>query len=321
MVAHIGDNTVKKYGCTGVGSLGDFCHRTSRFFFVAVGDPRRRRRCGGTGQRRFAACNGSFCSARDDPATRIVAAMGCLQSCCKQPARCRIEETDSNAPSFVKQERECELTNVALELEQDEPTAVGVVRNELDLHERYRTMCLLGKGGYSTVFRVVRKSDDSEFAAKSLMTTVFNSHWAKTVQSLERWALCSEPSHPTILPLVEILHIANESPRFETYHLIMPLMNAELDDVLEHVEMSEHVMRTVAVQVASAIGHLHLTHSHAHRDVKPPNVAQHGSTVRTLCGYARLCALLSSCVAYDGATAALPGRHTGDVRLGQARGL
>ena len=53
----------------------------------------------------------------------------------------------------------------------------------------------------------------------------------------------------------------------ESLHLVTEVMvGGELADAFEHLEMTEQNVRLIAVQLASAIAHLHLAHSMAHRD-------------------------------------------------------
>lgn len=73
--------------------------------------------------------------------------------------------------------------------------------------------------------------------------------------------------HPAVLQLIEIV----TSP--EGCHLLTELMeHGELFDVLDNCAFSEQTCRMVALQIASALAHLHLRHKVAHCDVKPANV-------------------------------------------------
>ena len=78
--------------------------------------------------------------------------------------------------------------------------------------------------------------------------------------------------HPSILKLVEVVHLENVS-----LHLVTELMSGcDLQDAIDggvySAEMSEKNVRLITVQFAAAIAHLHQAPSMAHRDIKPQNV-------------------------------------------------
>lgn len=139
--------------------------------------------------------------------------------------------------------------------------------------ERYFEREVLGEGGFGTVHRVLRNSDGSELACK-VIRKMDASHpraakeWADAKAEAAMWQTVSSPYHPSILPLLEVIEAEGSC-----LYLITELMLCgELSDAIFYLEMSEQAARLIAVQLASAIAHLHLRHMAAHRDIKPQNV-------------------------------------------------
>jgi serine/threonine protein kinase len=117
---------------------------------------------------------------------------------------------------------------------------------------------------------VERVSDGKAFAAKEVLYSrcEHDEQWKAALDEVSVWtALCST-YHPSILQLVEVVHVENVS-----LHLVTELMSGgELAGALDHILMTEQNVRMIIVQIAAAIAHLHLSHSMAHRDIKPQNV-------------------------------------------------
>ena len=134
----------------------------------------------------------------------------------------------------------------------------------------YRVLQELGAGAFGTVLMVERVSDGKAFAAKEVLYSrcEHDEQWKAALDEVRVWtALCST-YHPSILQLVEVVHVENVS-----LHLVTELMSGgELAGALDHSLMSEQNVRMIIVQIAAAIAHLHLSHSMAHRDIKPQNV-------------------------------------------------
>jgi serine/threonine protein kinase len=136
--------------------------------------------------------------------------------------------------------------------------------------DHYRVLQELGAGAFGTVSLVERVSDGKAFAAKEVLYSrcEHDEQWKAALDEVSVWtALCST-YHPSILQLVEVVHVENVS-----LHLVTELMSGgELAGALDHILMSEQNVRMIIVQIAAAIAHLHLSHSMAHRDIKPQNV-------------------------------------------------
>jgi len=136
--------------------------------------------------------------------------------------------------------------------------------------DHYRVLQELGAGAFGTVSLVERVSDGKAFAAKEVLYSrcEHDEQWKAALDEVSVWtALCST-YHPSILQLVEVVHVENVS-----LHLVTELMSGgELAGALDHILMSEQNVRMIIVQIAAAVAHLHLSHSMAHRDIKPQNV-------------------------------------------------
>ena len=136
-------------------------------------------------------------------------------------------------------------------------------------NDHYRILQQLGAGAFGTVSKVERVADGKEFAAKEVLFSQckLKGQWNAAHDEVRVWTAVSWTYHPSILQLVEVVHLENVS-----LHLVTELMSGgDLQDAI-HAEMSEKNVRLITVQIAAAIAHLHLAHSIAHRDIKPHNV-------------------------------------------------
>ena len=136
-------------------------------------------------------------------------------------------------------------------------------------NDHYRILQQLGAGAFGTVSKVERVADGKEFAAKEVLFSQckLKGQWNAAQDEVRVWTAVSSTYHPSILQLVEVVHLENVS-----LHLVTELMSGgDLQDAI-HAEMSEKNVRLITVQIAAAIAHLHLAHSIAHRDIKPHNV-------------------------------------------------
>ena len=137
-----------------------------------------------------------------------------------------------------------------------------------EFEKRFFTREVIGEGSFGVVNRVIRNSDGAELAAKTVSNSGTVSDWAEALEEARVWSEISSPYHPSILPLIEVLEVKDCR-----LHLITELMPCEvLGDRIFDVIMSEQACRLIMVQILSAIAHLHLVHTTAHRDVKPDNV-------------------------------------------------
>jgi len=150
----------------------------------------------------------------------------------------------------------------------DPSTWAGTARSSDRFADRYEVVKVLGQGAFGVVQQVTRLEDGATLAAKNMMRPVRGGKaWQRVEREIELWEAVSSPYHPAVLQLIEIV----TSP--EGCHLLTELMeHGELFDVLDNCAFSEQTCRMVAVQIASALAHLHLRHKVAHCDVKPANV-------------------------------------------------
>jgi len=141
-------------------------------------------------------------------------------------------------------------------------------------NDHYRVLQKLGAGAFGTVSKVERVADGKEFAAKEVLFSQckLKGQWNAAHDEVRVWTAVSWTYHPSILQLVEVVHLENVS-----LHLVTELMSGgDLQDAIDggvySAEMSEKNVRLITVQIAAAIAHLHQAHSMAHRDIKPQNV-------------------------------------------------
>jgi len=146
--------------------------------------------------------------------------------------------------------------------------------NGIAFNDHYKVLQKLGAGAFGTVSKVERVSDGKEFAAKEVLFSQckLKGQWNAAHDEVRVWTAVSWTYHPSILQLVEVVHLENVS-----LHLVTELMSGgDLQDAIDggvySAEMSEKNVRLITVQIAAAIAHLHQAHSMAHRDIKPQNV-------------------------------------------------
>jgi hypothetical protein len=146
--------------------------------------------------------------------------------------------------------------------------------NGIAFNDHYRVLQKLGAGAFGTVSKVERVADGKEFAAKEVLFSQckLKGQWNAAHDEVRVWTAVSWTYHPSILQLVEVVHLENVS-----LHLVTELMSGgDLQDAIDggvfSAEMSEKNVRLITVQIAAAIAHLHQAHSMAHRDIKPQNV-------------------------------------------------
>jgi serine/threonine protein kinase len=146
--------------------------------------------------------------------------------------------------------------------------------NGIAFNDHYKVLQKLGAGAFGTVSKVERVADGKEFAAKEVLFSQckLKGQWNAAHDEVRVWTAVSWTYHPSILQLVEVVHLENVS-----LHLVTELMSGgdlqgAIDGGVYSAEMSEKNVRLITVQIAAAIAHLHQAHSMAHRDIKPQNV-------------------------------------------------
>ena len=131
---------------------------------------------------------------------------------------------------------------------------------------KYQRRGTLGKGAFGVVYRVVGE-DGKEYALKAVKRPKAADRWRVIKREAELWGSLGE--HPNIVSLIEAIEGEEE---LSCVSIICS--GGELMETLANgtSTFSEETARLVAVQVAAGLGHLHLTHSMAHCDVKPANL-------------------------------------------------
>jgi serine/threonine protein kinase len=136
--------------------------------------------------------------------------------------------------------------------------------------DHYATAEEMGRGSFGVVSKVRCKESGEMLASKAVpRVKLATQKWNAALKEVDLWEKLSDPPHPGILGLIEVL----EAP--DGLYLISELMEGgELFDTLDgdQEHFNEHACRMVTVQLASALAHLHLHHQIAHCDLKPANV-------------------------------------------------
>ena len=175
------------------------------------------------------------------------------------------------------------------------------VCTEAELEQRFKRREVLGHGTYGTVYRVFCSVDAKELAVK-VIENRSDAERAEIIHESELWQTICSPFHPSILPLLEVIEVSDAA----SIHLLTPCMEwGNLAEALQDpgVDRSEQAARLIMVQLVSAMAHLHIVHSIAHRDVKPANVLCEGPDP-SMAGCLKLCDF-GYCKRFDSRTAAL----------------
>ena len=127
----------------------------------------------------------------------------------------------------------------------------------------------LGEGMDAKVVKARRKSDKQEVALKMLPKVVLEAaNRRKLGKLLLELSIWQKIKHPSVLKLLGVFH------EDAVITVECELCNGgELFDQLESGGlMAESDVRDVCFQIASGLGHLHIDHHVAHRDIKSANI-------------------------------------------------
>jgi len=127
----------------------------------------------------------------------------------------------------------------------------------------------IGKGGFSIVYRALRKKDKADFAIKCIPKKNVEGDDIKLLR--REIQIMKRLNHPNILKLYEVYE--ND----EQFYLVMELVKGKelFDKIVERGMYSERDAANIIVQVVSAVQYLH-EHGIAHRDLKPENLLSAG---------------------------------------------
>jgi len=135
---------------------------------------------------------------------------------------------------------------------------------EGNIRDKYIIGDELGRGGFSIVYKAVRKSDDQKVAVKIVQKTLIREDIKLLRREIE---IMKSVHHPHILSLIEIYE-DNES-----VYIVMELVdgNELFDRIVDRGYYSEKSTIHIIKQILEAIRYLH-EHHIAHRDLKPENL-------------------------------------------------
>jgi len=150
--------------------------------------------------------------------------------------------------------------------------------NADDMDALFKVKDMLGRGLDSVVFAAETQPvakmrypqlDGQERVAMKMMKKVrLHEKGGRKFQRLRReLQIWHGLRHPSVLQLLRVFETT------DTVLVICEIANEELFDRLEAIEkFNEADCKLVAAQVASAVAHLHISHSVAHRDIKSANI-------------------------------------------------
>lgn len=128
--------------------------------------------------------------------------------------------------------------------------------------EKYERLSELGHGGFGTVYKVRRISDDELFAMK--VTKIDIGHGIGSVREVD---IMSRIRHSNIMKLIDTVYESNV-----TFSLIMPLGGVTLYDYMKDNEnMSMRRRMRLFYEISSALSLLHRNRI-AYADLKPNNI-------------------------------------------------
>jgi calcium/calmodulin-dependent protein kinase I len=135
---------------------------------------------------------------------------------------------------------------------------------EGNIRDKYIIGDELGRGGFSIVYKAVRRSDSAQVAVKIVQKTLIREDIKLLKREIE---IMKTVNHPNILKLIEIYEDA------ENVYIVMELVdgNELFDRIVDRGYYSEKSTVHIVKQILEAIRYLH-EHNIAHRDLKPENL-------------------------------------------------
>jgi calcium/calmodulin-dependent protein kinase I len=133
-----------------------------------------------------------------------------------------------------------------------------------NIKDKYTLGAELGRGGFSIVYKAVRKTDEEPVAVKIVQKTLIREDIKLLKREIE---IMKTVDHPNILKLIEIYEDN------ENVYIVMELVdgNELFDRIVDRGYYSEKSTIHIVKQILEAIRYLH-EHHIAHRDLKPENL-------------------------------------------------
>ena len=159
--------------------------------------------------------------------------MGCAAT--KQKKDSYAEALAKAAAASNKKLARRESLDIVIDVADEMQKWEGTIRTEgAAFDDRYEQIQKIGKGSFGTVFKVRSKTDQQQVLAaktveKARCTT--QEEWRVALKEVDNWSTISSPYHPSILQLIEAVHMENES-----LHLVTEVMvGGELADAFQGV--------------------------------------------------------------------------------------
>jgi serine/threonine protein kinase len=148
---------------------------------------------------------------------------------------------------------------------------------------RFRIVKKIGKGSFSTVYKIVDTTDNTLYALKALapLTGIKDRrtrrHWEGQQMKQEYRAQTKVHDHPNVVSLRNMFETADDA-RMRCFILDL-CPGGSLADCIQNTPRfwrNDNEIRRVFLQILDAVEHCH-THGLAHRDLKPDNILSDAS--------------------------------------------
>jgi calcium/calmodulin-dependent protein kinase I len=191
----------------------------------------------------------------------------------KQAAAAAADKTATGTDDAKKKDGGGGAAFVERVIPQGEPIKLDELDEDFILFEpiedHYELGEEIGKGGFSVVYKAVRKSPHGEFAVKCIKKKMVEGDDIKLLR--REIQIMKKLNHPNILKLYEVYEDD------EQFYLVMELVKGKelFDKIVERGMYSERDAANIILQVVSAVRYLH-ENGIAHRDLKPENLLSAG---------------------------------------------
>lgn len=175
----------------------------------------------------------------------------------------------NNREKRAHREYTCEEIRVQLKESEDNPDRMHEI---VGLPHRFEPIRILGAGGMGTVYHVLDKNLDTEFAIKFMSAQSMPDETARQRFKLEAAAV-HELVHPNIVQVYDY-STSEQAP----YIVMEYVPGASFERILARERIiEEHRLLNMILQICDALNHAHL-HGIVHRDLKPSNIILHESS-------------------------------------------
>jgi calcium/calmodulin-dependent protein kinase I len=143
-----------------------------------------------------------------------------------------------------------------------------------DIADKYDISEIIGRGGFSTVYEAIRRSDGAKFAVKIVEKTMLQEDIKLLKREIE---IMKQVDHVNILKLIEIFEDDDK------VYIVMELVEGSelFDRIVDKGYYSEKSTVHIIKQILYAVRYLH-QQGIAHRDLKPENLLCSGDGANDL---------------------------------------